>query len=50
MVDMKYVVYAKYNKKWVKVKEFTSLQEANHEMRKQVWLLKAEAASVEKED
>ena len=46
---MKYVVYAKFNRKWVKIKEFASLQEANHEMRKQVYLLHAEAASVEKE-
>ena len=47
---MKYVVYAKFNKKWVKIREFVNLKDANHEMRKQVYLFNAEAASVEKEN
>lgn len=46
---MKYVVYAKFNCKWVKVKEFTDLRSANRAMREQVYLFGAEAASVEKE-
>ena len=45
---MKYAVYAKFNKKWIKVKEFDNLTAANKEMREQVFIFKAEAACVEK--
>ncbi len=48
---MKYVVYAKFNGKWIKIKkEFNNENAARHEMRRQVYLLCAEAASVEKEE
>ena len=45
---MEYVVFAKFNGKWVKIKEFNDLKAANKEMREQVFLFKAEAACVEK--
>lgn len=48
---MKYVVYAKFNGKWVRIKrEFDNEQAARNEMRRQIYLLSAEAASYEKED
>ena len=45
-----YTVYAKFNHKWVKIKSFTELKDAKIEMRKQVYLFNAEAASMERED
>jgi len=45
-----FVVYAKFNHKWIRIKAFEKLEDANKEMREQVFLFKAEAASVEKED
>lgn len=48
---MKYIVYAKFNGHWVKIKkEFDNEKAAQREMRRQVYLLCAEAASVEKEE
>jgi hypothetical protein len=48
---MKFVVYAKFNGKWVRIKEeFNSEIAARREMRRQVYLLYAEAATIEKED
>lgn len=45
----KYTVYAKFNGKWKKIKTFDDCKAAKIEMRKQVYLWFAEAATVERE-
>lgn len=45
----KYTVYAKFNGKWKKIKTFDDCKTAKIEMRKQVYLWFAEAATVERE-
>lgn len=46
---IKYTVYAKFNGKWKKIKTFDDRKAAKIEMRKQVYLWFAEAATVERE-
>lgn len=46
---IKYTVYAKFNGQWKKIKTFDNRKAAKIEMRKQVYLWFAEAATVEEE-
>lgn len=43
-----YTVYAKFNGQWKKIKTFDDYKSAKIEMKKQVYLWSAEAATVEK--
>ena len=53
MKTWKWVVYAKFNRKWKEIEVFDGtdegLRKARHKMREQVWLYYATDGAVEKE-